>query len=249
MQRIEALIEKLRTQFNNKADLSQLLITTQMIQREISGEMRETAVLGSSSVAVVMPNMPSVNKGIIIKDKQGNEREYFQLDISGEDEADEEELRLLELQHEAGMYTAAPEPSSAKSSGKGDKRMKIQEFDPLIEVPTLFQQVRNGDLLVAADNNIAITVEPEHGAAAVPVSRISDLTVDVSDTDRERFVKNLFRGDAVMYNRSIKTINNFDTLEEAEYWVKRELKTKLGWANNRDVEYFDRLIYRRFSQI
>jgi|GEM_PF-1049758 len=245
MQRIEALIEKLRTQFNNKADLSQLLITTQMIQREISGEMKETAVLGSSSVAVFMPNMPSVNKGVVIKDKRGNEREYFQLDVPGMDETDEEELRLLALQHEAGMYAQETEIKSSKNGDKYDNHLDNNGFDPLVEVPTLFQQVRGGGLAVAAREN-PVVGGTESGTQTGPVK---DLTTDISDVDKERFVKNLFRGDAVMYNRSIKTINNFDTLEEAEYWVKRELKTKLGWSNNRDVEYFDRLIYRRFSRM
>ncbi|MGJ7029830.1 hypothetical protein [Niabella hirudinis] len=244
MQRIEALIEKLRTQFNNKADLSQLLITTQMIQREISGEMKETAVLGSSSVAVVMPNMPSMNKGVIVKDRQGGDREYFQLDAIGEDEADEEELRLLELQHEAGLYAPDPESMPSKNTDRPDKYIKINGFDPLLEVPTLFQQVQDRNQSVAVPKKEMLPPVPKS-----PMEMVTDLTMDISDADKERFVKNLFRGDAVMYNRSVKTINNFDTLEEAEYWVKRELKTKLGWANSRDVEYFDRLIYRRFSRI
>ncbi|WP_018626450.1 hypothetical protein [Niabella aurantiaca] len=246
MQRIEALIEKLRTQFDNKADLSQLLITTQMIQREINGEMKETAVLGSSSVAVFVPNMPAVNKGVMVKDKQGNEKEYFQLDSISEEETDEEELRLLELQHEAGMYLQGSEIGSLKKEDTRDKELKHSYFNPLVEVPTLFQQVRNGKPSGGVKQQTAIAEEP---AESVSSKLISDLTNDITDPDKERFVKNLFRGDEVMYSRSIKTINNFDTLEEAEFWVKRELKTKLGWNNTRDVEYFDRLLYRRFSRI
>ncbi len=37
-----------------------------------------------------------------------------------------------------------------------------------------------------------------------------------------------------MYERSIKTINAFRILPEAEYWMERELKVKLGWDENRD---------------
>ncbi|MCD2422302.1 hypothetical protein LQ567_05975 [Niabella pedocola] len=248
MQRIEALIEKLRTQFNNKADLSQLLITTQMIQKEINGAMKETAVLGSSNVAVFLPNTPPVAKGgVIIKDRNGAEREYFQLDGLSEDEADEEELRLLELQHDAGMYSDAPEDTSLEKKDKVPKSLTDRLFDPLMEVPTLFQQIQKG--ITGRETKPEGTVVTEQPADTSSPMLIDDLTNDISEMDKERFVKNLFRGDAVMYNRSIKTINNFDTLDEAEYWVKRELKTKLGWNNNRDVEYFDRLIYRRFSRI
>ena len=38
-----------------------------------------------------------------------------------------------------------------------------------------------------------------------------------------------------MYERSIKTINGFRILPEAEYWMERELKVKLGWDENRDA--------------
>ncbi|MBZ4192333.1 hypothetical protein [Niabella beijingensis] len=245
MQRIEALIEKLRTQFNSKADLSQLLVTVQMIQQEINGEMKEMAVLGSSNVAVFVPNFSSVNKGVIIRDKNGSEKEYFKLEGAYDEDADEEELRLLELQHQAGLYNNAPEKKDNPSSSTTPVNGKINDFDPLLEVPTLFQQVRNGS--TTRQKNQAGKPEATDGLATSPA--ISDLTTDISDQDKERFVSRLFRGDEIMYNRSIKTINNFDSLEEAEYWVKRELKTKLGWINNSDVEYFDRLIYKRFSRI
>lgn len=99
--------------------------------------------------------------------------------------------------------------------------------------------------------NSATNREPVSAVADGPVARtpqlINDLTKDVSAGDKDRFVKNLFRGDEIMYNRSVKTINNFRTLAEAEFWVMRELKTKLGWVNNSDVEYFDRLVYRKFN--
>ncbi|ANH81534.1 hypothetical protein A8C56_11605 [Niabella ginsenosidivorans] len=248
MQRIEALIEKLRTQFNNKAELSQLLITTQMIQREISGAMKETAVLGSTNVAVLMPNMPSLNKRVVVKDAAGMEKEYFSLGGINEDEVDEEEFRILKLQYDAGLYMDEEEDENkheGKNEIKNGKDIKSKDFDPLIEVPTLFQQVKNGRTggTVKTEQTVDDGIRPKSPQV------IHDLTKDISEADKERFVKNLFRGDEVMYNRCIKTINNFNSLEQAEYWVTRELKTKLGWINNSDVEYFDRLIYRRFASI
>ena len=36
----------------------------------------------------------------------------------------------------------------------------------------------------------------------------------------------------IMYERSIKTINSFNIYAEAEYWISRELKVKLGWNND-----------------
>jgi hypothetical protein len=51
-----------------------------------------------------------------------------------------------------------------------------------------------------------------------------------------------------MYERSIKTINGFNIYAEAELWIKRELKLKLGWNDELDsAKYFDQLIKRRFA--
>jgi hypothetical protein len=70
----------------------------------------------------------------------------------------------------------------------------------------------------------------------------------VGINDRFVFVRELFRGDDAMYERSIKTINNFTIFPEAEYWIARELKHKLGWDDkNETVKHFYQLVRRRFS--
>jgi hypothetical protein len=51
-----------------------------------------------------------------------------------------------------------------------------------------------------------------------------------------------------MYERSIKTINGFNIYGEAEFWIKRELKLKIGWPEDSEVvQLFDQLVKRRFS--
>lgn len=77
---------------------------------------------------------------------------------------------------------------------------------------------------------------------------VRDLKKAIGVNDRYVFISQLFRGDEVMYERSIKTINGFRILPEAEYWMERELKVKLGWDETRDVtRQFYQLVRRRFS--
>ena len=77
---------------------------------------------------------------------------------------------------------------------------------------------------------------------------VKDLKKAIGVNDRFLFINELFRGDEAMYERSIKTINSFTIWPEAEYWIRRELKTKLGWTDsNETVQQFDQLIRRRFS--
>nr|HPH86657.1 hypothetical protein [Ferruginibacter sp.] len=77
---------------------------------------------------------------------------------------------------------------------------------------------------------------------------VKDLKKAIGINDRFLYINELFRGDEVMYERSIKTINGFSIYPEAEYWIKRELKLKLGWDDRAPiVQQFDQLVRRRFS--
>ena len=77
---------------------------------------------------------------------------------------------------------------------------------------------------------------------------IKDLRKAIGINDQYLFINELFRGDELMYERSIKTINAFNILPEAEYWIQRELKSKLGWLEDSEtVQHFNHLIKRRFS--
>ena len=39
----------------------------------------------------------------------------------------------------------------------------------------------------------------------------------------------------------------FRIFAEAEYWIERELKVKIGWKDSDIVRQFDQLVKRRFS--
>jgi hypothetical protein len=57
-------------------------------------------------------------------------------------------------------------------------------------------------------------------------------------------------GDENNFDRSIRTINSFNMLAEAQYWIQRELKVKMGWQDeNGTVKHFYSLVRRRFARI
>jgi len=79
---------------------------------------------------------------------------------------------------------------------------------------------------------------------------IRDLRKGIGINDRFVFISELFRGDEPMYERSIKTINSFNIYPEAEYWMNRELKIKLGWDDTKEiVKHFYQLVKRRFASM
>ena len=126
--------------------------------------------------------------------------------------------------------------------------------DPLIEIPTLSHQPNNreiNDLIGNSSTSIndkLKTGNPAELGAVLKASPVKELRKAIGVNDRFVFINELFRGDEPMYERSIKTINNFRILPEAEYWMERELKIKLGWDDSREiVQHFYQLVRRRFS--
>jgi hypothetical protein len=77
---------------------------------------------------------------------------------------------------------------------------------------------------------------------------VRDLRQAIGINDKFRFIQELFRGDVDAYERSVKTINEFKTQQEAEYWIERELKIRQGWDDEHSaVQQFYNLVRKRFS--
>jgi hypothetical protein len=143
-----------------------------------------------------------------------------------------------------------PEPEEVLTTVADDGKLQMS-FDPMIEIPTLSQQVQvkqegaNADMPSLNDRLRQSTTELSDRLKESP---IKDLRKAIGINDRFLFINELFRGDEAMYERSIKTINSFNIFAEAEYWISRELKTKLGWnIDHPAVDQFDNLVRRRFS--
>lgn len=126
-------------------------------------------------------------------------------------------------------------------------------FDPMTDIPTLSQQPsRELNDVIGAGGGSSLNDKHKGNvldlAAALNDTPVRDLKKAIGVNDRYVFINELFRGDEVMYERSLKTINGFRILPEAEYWMQRELKVKLGWDENRQTtRHFYQLVKRRFS--
>jgi len=129
-------------------------------------------------------------------------------------------------------------------------------FDPLAEKPTdrftLSQKAREVNDVIgttsASSLNDKLRSDVVDLKSTLNDSPVRDLKKAIGLNDRYVFINQLFRGDEVMYERSLKTINGFRILPEAEYWMERELKVKLGWDENRETtRHFYQLVKRRFS--
>jgi len=226
MEKLQQLISKLNEQCEQNESALQMLVTLKKIEAELT-RLHTVTVTGRKNpgVSVVMPSMNMAYR---------NNEEYLEKKDSSP------------ATPGPGVQKTNPVPVPAGHAA--------WMGDPMVEIPTLSHQPINqeiNDLL--ANSKTSINDRLNAGNAVelgtlLKASPVKELRKAIGVNDRFVFINELFRGDEPMYERSIKTINNFRILAEAEYWMERELKIKLGWDDSREiVQHFYQLVRRRFS--
>jgi hypothetical protein len=252
MDRVVTLSNKLQEQLAQNAPIDQLLVTVEMLQSELMYyRQQQPKTEGQRAVSVYIAHTETDQS--IPEPKVSIESEERTVEVLQVDEA-ELEAELEEIKRNA----------QAKNNMAAQNKPALL-FDPLEDIPTLTHQqpissqYLKPELVKPAEVHELISREPiaslneklkqakiELGDSLLEVS-IKDLKKAIGVNDRFVFINELFRGDEVMYERSIKTINSFSIFPEAEYWIKRELKLKLAWDEKSEVvKQFDQLIRRRF---
>ena len=260
MERVKTLADKLVQQLKDNAPAGQLLLTVQMLQSEL---MHINAQAGLPAVSVSVQTAPVINnlasnlgasapadipepKAIEISSKPAEEEKI--IEILQVDEA-ELEAELDEIKHKAEEIN--------KISAQNKPTLL---FDPIDDIPTMAHQhytepkdkaVKELHEVLPTDRGTSLNDKLKQGkmelSDTLGDAPIKDLKKAIGVNDRFVFIRELFRGDENMYERSIKTINGFSIFPEAEYWIRRELKLKLGWNDkNEIVRLFDQLVKRRF---
>lgn len=242
MERIEALISKLKAQFEQQADPNLLLGTVQLLQFELtklkSGSLQS---LGTAKVAVMLPFANAVGADIQYEKYAPKPVEKIIHELK--ETVEEPEIQQVK----ETLLVDEGSVSLVQKNGQLD-----MVFDPMSEIPTLSHQTKEREVNDATGQGESLNDKLKQGKTelieVLKETPVKDLRKAVGINDRFLFINELFRGDENMYERSIKTINTFNIYAEAEYWISRELKLKLGWNNEMpSVQHFDQLVKRRFS--
>jgi len=238
MERVETLSQRLNDQIAAKASVDELLQTVQMLQSELMHlKSSDNVTAENGKVAFDIPTV------LIETAPFSEEKVVLNLEIDEEALADE----LEQIKKTAETINSI-----------SIKNKKPFSFDPIEDTPTLIHQTNseqvskkelNETMAPLSDSlNDKLKQSKKELSEALKDTPIKDIKKAIGINDRFQFINDLFKGDEAMYERSIKTINGFSIYPEAEYWIRRELKTKLGWDDQHDtVKQFDQLIKRRFS--
>lgn len=229
MERIHLLINRLNEQLHEQAANDNLLITAQMLVVELQQKQLQKK---SSKVAVTMP---FISHQLLVTEVTPSATLTIPQPIDTDDFIVEEEIVAKEK----------------------DMAFKQTHFfdDAFVNIPTLaFQEPKEvfelNDIMITEEENNNTKWQDKQIEVATVLERtpIKDFKKAININDRYLFINELFRGDEAMYERSLKTIQGFSILPEATFWIQRELKVKLGWAESSNaVKLFDQLVSRRFS--
>lgn len=268
MDRVMTLIEKLNDQISKQESVSELIHTVQLIHHELQ-HLQSSEKESSSSIVFHAPVLV-----VAPKETQAQDKITVPLDIKTEDvEAELEQIRLIAeannnvsiknrrtlvfdpiedtptLSKQMPIETPSVEEKSSTTSQEilieSDKSETNVQADTSLEVNQLIAKNLQSDSI-----NEKLNQPQKDLSDRLQETPIKDLKKAIGINDRFLFIQELFQGDESMYERSLKTINGFSIYPEAEYWIRRELKTKLGWDDKNDaVQLFNHLVKRRFSAI
>lgn len=265
MERINTLIDKLYQQKAQGASPAHLLFTVQLLQQELSQLQRNNHSFAAKKVAVTLPISLNFSEESmrVPYNEATKQKEVFVLDpveeTIGEIDvqpavAPQPKEYSLQKPVIAETFFAEPKPVTKEDVKPAYTQSVFFEtaVDTTVEVPTLpFTERKELNQVISERKeslNDRLKEQKTEVAHVLKETPIKDLRKGIGINDRFVFVRELFRGDDAAYERSIKTINNFNIFSEAEYWIARELKHKLGWDDRSEtVQHFYQLVRRRFS--
>ena len=218
MERIQTLINRLQEQVKQSADVAHMQLTVQLLQAELNQLQKSSARTLGTSKVAVV--LPT------------------RVTVAAAPPVEQPE----EIERAISTSTV-----NLKNNSQIDIRL-----DPMNEIPTFSQYnvVKEVNEIMGQQESLNDKLKENRTEVmhTIKDTPIRDLRKGIGINDRFVFINELFRGDEPMYERSIKTINGFNIYSEAEYWMNRELKIKLGWDDTREnVKHFYQLVKRRFS--
>lgn len=238
-EKVAVLIDKLQKLKNEDADISELSHYTKLLYAELMcAKSERDKQQCTKKVAVIMPGYAprngSQNEKPLPSENGEKVRESVEVSTEVKKEITAEPVAYETAPNENAQATLWEEkPATAEQNGHTNTSHK--ELNDLIaeKRPSLNDQLKT---------------EREEVASRIGNRPIHNLHQAIGLNEKFGFINELFRGDQSLYDRSIKTINDCKDLDEALYWIDRELKIKLGWQEkNKTVQRFYDLIRKRFS--
>lgn len=150
------------------------------------------------------------------------------------------------------LGTTIAHPSNQDTSSQTEPDAKLINDQPkeAATQPLKNPAVKEVNAVVVPDTSVNDRLRNEKPilAEAMQGGPIKDLRKGISLNERYQLVRELFEGDEIRFDKTIRTINAFSILAEAQFWMEKEFYSKPGWpSQSPSAQLLDQLIKRRFS--
>jgi hypothetical protein len=252
MKKIAALIDKLQELKEDEAALNEMAYYTQLLYAELMctknasetqypAARRKVAVImpTAASAVVTLKNAEPVKNAVPFENKEKEPVVHPEVAL-----VQEEEVFLTERQVNGNGF----QPVTAKRTAYAEAEINDRYHDVGWETMT---KKEINEVIVENRPSLNDQLKRESrelGTKLTDGLPVKDLCKAIGINDKFLFINELFRGDGNMFDRSVRTINECGSLAEAEYWMGRELRIKLGWQEKKEaVQQFYYLVKKRFS--
>lgn len=139
----------------------------------------------------------------------------------------------------------------ATKVNKVEEKAISEEKPVLAEKPVLIEKPK--EVFAKQEETIELTkietvVSKKEVAEKIALEPIKDLRSAIGINDKFQFMEELFNKDESLFESSVKTINSYKNIAEAQFWIKQNLRNKYNWVEESTaVMAFDQLVKRRFS--
>lgn len=260
MERAGAIIKRLLEQYELNAGTAELILTAQLLLNELHRNNNANTDI-KRNVFITMPSFKfneNTEVNVSTKDEKKesaiDKDKYVFLDPIKVDASEKETVAKTFTKTEDDQIINTPAEFTEEKTIEKKWESQNNNIPKIEDVSTFsYYQKSSSDLNEKISNkekslNDRFKAGNKEVGTVLHDAPVKDLKKAIGINDRFVFINELFRDDENMYERSIKTINSFNILPEAEYWIKRELKLKLGWNDDSEtVKHFDQLVRRRFS--
>ncbi|WP_157760719.1 hypothetical protein [Chitinophaga caeni] len=266
MEKINALIDKLSSLKDSNSDLYTISYYSQLLQAEVMHHLhlqqqsQPQAASSKPNIAVIMPSRPVEE----IAAMQAQPTPPPPPALNREIEAAQTFAAKVEVAPEPSPEIVDPLPAQKPLETEEVNKETVVSNGAIM--PSLFD--------LAANVASPVTTSPKKPPVSIDIDEdeadgkslnnslrkntvelgqklgqmsIPDLRKAIGINDKFQYIQELFRGDIAMYDRSVKTINEFTDIHEANNWIERELKLKLGWLEEDHlVQQFYNVVRKRF---
>jgi hypothetical protein len=271
MERVETLSKMLADKIEKRASYDDILVTVKMIESELQHLKTIQPIVKNVEKPSTKIDIFRNSSDDLLDNEAQQEKIIEVLQINEKEvEAELEEIRH-NLNHLAFM--ASKNKPAFKIEEQIGEPQTLKDLHPTEIVPEKIQEeivevketITTPEIIAAPaqtpkeinesvqTNNVIslndrLNMQQHEISDRLKDAPIGDLKKAIGVNERFLYLNELFRNDDINYDKSIKTINAFSNYEEAELWIRKELKLRLGWDDNYNtVKQFYDLVRRRFS--